>query len=345
MPFLIASQREIMPIVSYANAYEFEDIICEVGNAQRVDLIAKPGLLQRLNGRSSGPTSVPCDLFFAHVMSPAEMRMLEGQGAWRDHPKKAIWIEEFWPPMLQYKKFVNYLKNFDHIFTINQDTPKLIEEAAGRPCSVLIPGVDALGFCPWPNAPERGIDVFSMGRRRQDLHRMLFERAVSDNRFHYMFDTTGVTSFIDGHAPHRMKLASMIKRTRFFIADKAKLNLPDQTGGSEVFGPRFFEGAAAGAILAGVPPGSDLFSSYFHWPDAYLPLPEGADPFPILDSFAADKDRVDEARKANVLNMLEHHDWVYRWEMVLEKMDMPAPRGVSERKAKLNARAEMIRAM
>ncbi len=337
----IASLRGVLPRVPYASGYEFEDIIESFGDADVVPLSPRLSLIKRAASRQ---VKSDVDLFFTHIMDPSDLEIVKDQIP-RNVPHKAIWIEEFWPHALQNHKHLRMLQEFNHIFLGHQATVAPLEKLIGKPCTFLPFAVDALGFCPWPNPPARSIDFLSVGRRRDDLHSQLYEAACQDNDFYYVFDTTRRMPFNtpDGHKPHRMQLASQIKRTRFFLADRAKLDKPEQTDGSQVYGPRFFEGAAGGAILIGVPPDCDHFRADFDWDDAVLPLPVGADAREIMETFSADPERVTRARRNNVLGMLEKHDWAHRWRRVLDTLGLELPAGLGARLETLAERADLVR--
>jgi hypothetical protein len=212
-------------------------------------------------------------------------------------------------------------------------TPAPLSEIIDRPCSFLSPAVDTLRFCPFPNPPDRTIDVWAMGRRARATHDRLVEHARQNPKFMYLYDSVSGTHFYDGAAAHRELMASLLKRSRYFIADRAKANEPEQTKGQQVFGPRFFEGAAAGAILVGEPPESDLFNQYFDWTDAVVRLPYGSTEIvELLEALDRDPERVARARLANVVNSLRRHDWLYRWEQILQVAGLePAPAALARR--------------
>ncbi|MDJ0630917.1 MAG: glycosyltransferase [Rhodobacter sp.] len=341
MKVVIESLRKALPKVPYANGFEFEDIIASFGDTTIVPVERKSRLARRFSAWSGMPEG---DLYFTHIMSPADLAHLEGQSR-HDFARKAIWIEELWPYLIEDRRSLLSLKQFDHIFVAHKAAVDPIRTIVDRPCTFLPAAVDALSFCPWPDPPERSIDFLSIGRRREDLHKVLYAHACADNRFNYIFDTTGRAPFdaLDAHIPHRMQLAAAIKRTKFFLSDLAKLDKPEQTGGTQVFGPRFFEGAAGGAILIGTPPDCDIFRSYFYWPDAILSLPEGGDALALMDRFSANPERVDAARRSNVVGMLEAHDWSHRWETVLQAMELPLPEALHRRHQALTERAALVR--
>lgn len=360
---LMASRRLIEPKVSWASAYEFEDTVSaiddvELATVKPVD--AKPSRLEKkLFLRLQQTAGIAAhreprwdkigvqenyDLFFVRAMTPQKLDFLSAIDGWRKRCQTAVcWIEELWVNWLQYEKMLAPLRQFDHVFVGHVAAPDPLSQIIDRPCSFLAPAADALRFCPYPNAPARSIDMWAMGRRAPATHNRLLEHAKNNQDFMYFYDSAKWTYFVEGATEHRDLTASLLKRSRYFLADRAKADEPEQTKGQQVFGPRFFEGAAAGALLIGEPPDCRVFDEYFDWPDAVVSLPHGSTKIvDLIEELDADPDRINKARRANVNNALRRHDWVHRWETVLDTLGLPAMPGVTERKTELERRAAAI---
>jgi hypothetical protein len=347
---LVLSRRRLQPVVSRASAYEFEDTIARI---DFTDLVAPEQVqvrttrgLERLTrgiekvGRVRLAPSPPLrlerltkryDLGFALVLGPADLKFLASVQDWRTHCRTAVcWVEEFWLRLLQYEKMLLPLRQFDHVIVSCQGTVESLSKAIERPCTYSPPGVDTLRFCPYPDRVQRVIDVYSMGRRSPDTHRRLYERAQQGD-FFYLYDSATLTDFVEDTAQHRDLLASLIKRTRYFIANRAKANEPRHTVGQEEFGQRFFEGAAGGAVLIGDPPRSAAFQEYFGWHDSVIPMPYGSDKvLQLIEELDSQPQRLEAIRRRNMTECLRRHDWVYRWQSILELVGLsPAPQTVS----------------
>ena len=80
----------------------------------------------------------------------------------------------------------------------------------------------------------------------------------------------------DSFQDHRQQLAELVKRTRYFIANKAKVDAPVHRGTQEEIGLRSFEGAAGGAVLLGHTPETPSLEQLFDWPDAHIHVPFGS---------------------------------------------------------------------
>jgi hypothetical protein len=359
----MASHRLVEPNVSWASAYEFEDVVCAVDD---VDLVAvqavQPKLLRwednvlsrvrkrtgfdirRKPRRLEARVTERYDVFFIRVMTPLQLDILDSIEGWQENcAVKVCWVEELWTDWLKHTEWLRPLQQFDHVFVGHVPTPEPLSDLIDRPCSFLSPAVDALRFCPYPNPPTRSIDFYAMGRRSAVTHRSLLAYAKERGDFTYLYDSARPGNFVEGSAEHREMTATLIKRTRYFMADRAKANEPDQTKGAQVFGPRFFEGAAAGAILIGAPPKCETFDAYFDWPDAIVPLEyDSTQATALIDELDADASRVQRARRANVTNMLRRHDWAHRWETVLDRLDLDPRQALIDRKAALEGRAREV---
>src|SRR5262249_42846619 len=144
------------------------------------------------------------------------------------------------------------LKQFDYVMIGYSATLGAIGKLLGRECYYVPFGVDAMRFSPFPNAPSRCIDVYSIGRKWEGVHAAL-QNLASRREIFYAYDTSvqGGSLEIGCLRSHRDLLANMAKRSRFFVVAPAKMNAPAETSGQVEIGSRFYEGAASGAVMIG----------------------------------------------------------------------------------------------
>ncbi|HOJ32439.1 MAG TPA: glycosyltransferase [Candidatus Hydrogenedentes bacterium] len=358
----VLSQRSFRRELSRCCVYEFEDLIKELDSADIVVPETTPHrhgvtLFSRVFHHVSRkmhitmtPTPIVTaqkltssyDLLFVMVQDPTDLEFLRYIPNWRDKCRTAIcWVEELWKSSLKWHKFCGPLKWFDHVVLNCSQTVEPLKHLLGVTCWYLPPAVDALSFCPYPNSPQRCIDVYYMGRRSSIAHDVLYEAALKGEIF-YLFDTVKPEAAYD-YRQHRFLLAEWIKRTRYFIANRAKIDSPEQTENQHEVGFRFFEGAAGGAILVGDPPEIPEFSKLFNWPDAFFPVPyDSKEILNTLKSLDCQPERIAEARRNNVVNSLLRHDWVYRWNEILRLANLePLPSNL-ERQNQLRRIAETV---
>jgi hypothetical protein len=269
------------------------------------------------------------DLFLAVCQNHWDLPYINAIEGWRDRCKVAVcWIHEMWAAQLpRYKYWIHALRQFDHVFLSCRDSVAPLAKATGVPCSWLPGGVDAIRFNPFPNPPSRVVDVYSIGRRWEGIHRALLNAAGCKDLF-YFYDTfPGADMEPYDHQQHRDLIASVAKRSRCFMVAPAKMDTPGDTCGQVEIGARYYEGAAAGAVLIGLPPICDAYKEMFPWTDAVIPIqPDGSDVIEVLAKLRSDPERVLHISLTNATQSLARHDWIYRWMELLRVAGMdPAP--------------------
>ncbi len=352
---LLFSQRGLSPLISRCFSYELEDTIAAVDDVEliapgyRVSLgdlvyraVNKAGRRTRLlRGVNPAVTPLridrPYQLFFAVFQFANDLPTLNALKGWRDRCAQAIClIEELWTQDLgRFASQLAILREFDQVLTNCRSTVEPLAQAIGRPVHYLAPGVDALRFFPGQSPPDRPIDLYNMGRRDPCTHAALLSYSRERGLF-YLYDTLRGNLPVLDPAEHRALLAEKLKRTGFFIANKAKANEGGERGVQEEVGFRFFEGAAAGTVMIGDAPDVDSFQQNFDWPDAVVPLPYGSTEVAgLLDALIRDPERLQSIRVANIRNSLARHDWSYRWDQVLQWAGMGRPAALARRQARL----------
>ena len=142
---------------------------------------------------------------------------------------------------------------------------------------------------------------------------------------------------------HRTLYSNLIKRSCYFIANKAKFDSGNQIGSQQELGSRFFEGAAGGAVMIGIPPVCEAYTKHFDWSDAVIEVPDNTiDIAEMIVELNAQPERLQKIRKNNMINSLLRHDWVYRWEEILSKVELDITPEMLVRKTYLKNLAEMI---
>lgn len=329
--------------------YEFEDLIKDIDH---IELIAPKRLTwferryvwaQRVGRRLSYSLNpgVPVtdlnqdyDLFFSMCAFPTDLLYLNAIRDWRKRCRVAIcWIDEVLVNNIEKIKYFNKtISQFDHVLVSCTQGIEPVQKLIRGQCRFVLPGVDALLFCPCPEVPERFIDILSIGRRSEPLHAELI-KAFREKGLFYFYDTIsgygceyGLTTSEPSH--HRLLFANLVKRSRYFIVNPGKFDEPGVMDSEEIIGARYVEGAAAGALMLGKEPRNPEFRTLFSWPDAVIDIvSEGGEILKILTEEKNNATRWDAVRKNNVLDSLLHHDWVYRWEEIIKLAELePAPK-------------------
>jgi glycosyltransferase involved in cell wall biosynthesis len=366
---LLLSMRRLADLVAYSMAYEFEDVLSEVAGADRIEADDFPALQRsrrayKLTRYLSGsrplaqalaplPSNVPLqrdyELFLPIFNNTHELYALATIPGWRKRCRyAACFITEVWLHLLP-RYLLELLSDFDHIFLGVYHSVAEVGRITGRPCSYLPPAADVLRFTPAPQFPQRTIDVYNIGRRSPVTHRELM-RASQAREIFYCYDTVAAsgadqkqrTFRIQNASEHRQMLAGMLQRSRYYFANRARVNEPDYTQGRDEISARFYEGAAAGAVMIGEAPRLDCFAQQFDWPDAVIHVPfNSPDITSILARLDADPQRLALIRRSNMVNAALRHDWLYRIRTVFDTFGLPSTAAMRARQQRLQALASL----
>jgi hypothetical protein len=366
--------RRLNDLVAFCMQYEFEDVIAELTGADRVDAGNHEALefsrrAYRLARLATGsrrlarawappPSTVTLkrdyELFFPIFNYAHELYALATVPNWRQHCRvAACFINEFIgekPPRGERRVpdyLLELLMEFDHVFLGSRNSVEELSRKIGRPCSYLPLATDVLRFSPYPEMPSRSIDVCNIGRRSAVTHEALL-RLAREHRAFYYYDTVAAsgtgqkqrTFRVDDASAHRLLLASLLQRSRYFIANRSRANEPESMiGGDEISG-RFYEGAAAGTVMLGEPPATAEFKSQFDWSDAVIRVAfDSPDVGEMLVELDRDPQRLARIRRDNVYNAALRHDWVHRLRTVFETVGIPPTEAMLEREKRLRALA------
>jgi hypothetical protein len=354
---LLFSRRNAARMLPFRCAHsEFEDVISEVDSveftAPRVDhttpryqyakmlayhtpLVLNPGVERK-------SLDSDYDLFFAICGDPSDLLAISTLGNWRSRCKKAVCvIDELWVrQMPAYDNFLKMLRQFDLVCLYYCQSVEPLNKIIGNKCIYLPPAVDTIRFCPYPDLPERVVDIYSIGRRSAITHEALMQLAARENLF-YVYDSTSADRVFDP-IQHRELYARTLKRSRYFIVNPGLIDRPDVRGNQIEIGYRYFDGIAAGAINIGERPTNDVFPQLFDWDDSVIHFPYNSTHFEeLVQDLENDPEREAWIRCTNVQHALLRHDFVYRWETILKAINLEALPALAERKARLHELAEL----
>jgi Glycosyl transferases group 1 len=361
---LLFSQRRIADLVAYCLAYEFEDTFAAITDAVRIDATDLASLefsrraykLVRLASGSSrlARQLAPCphnkvllerdfELFFPVFSHTYELYSLATIPNWRQRCRKAAcFIIEVWSDALP-EYLLELLSAFDHVFIGHYHPVKDIARMTGRPCSYLPIAVDVLGFAPASCDQPRPIEICNIGRRSQVTHEALLDDAERRESFYY-YDTVAAsgadlkhrTFRVDSPHEHRRMLATLLKNSRYYIANRSYVNQPEFTAGRDEISARFYEGAAAGTVMIGEAPRTEEFKRQFDWPDSVIHLPyDSPDIGHILADLNGDPERLRKVRRNNVREAAQRHDWLHRIQVVFDTLGLTPTEKMLDRAKRL----------
>ena len=217
-----------------------------------------------------------------------------------------------------------------------------MQDLIKRPCFYVPPGIDTIKFCPYPNPPLRSIDIYSIGRRSQITHKALL-KMVEQRKIFYVYDTM---LEMDTTRPveHRSLIANMAKRSRYFLVNPAKVDRRFETGGQNEIGFRYFEGAAAGTVMIGEHPKTEVFEEHFGWLNSVIRMPfDSPDIADILVELDSQPEWIAKVRKKNIVQSLLRHDWAYRWNSILKIAGLKPGNALKDRLEYLKKLSEDIK--
>jgi spore maturation protein CgeB len=339
--------------------YEAQDVLTSIDDVDLIEVRPKPGfpsrerLLRRLVFHDATRTMVfrnpglhdvvlrqDYELFVAVCQNHWDFLYINAIRGWKDRCRTSVcWLDEVWLSDLHsIRHWLPALARFDHVFIGCAGSVPAVSEIVGRACGWLPGAVDMLRFTPYPDPPERVVDVYSIGRRWPGIHEALVRASAGKGLF-YLHDTLASMAMMEATSPvqHRNLFASVAKRSRYFMVAPAKMDLPEETLGQVELGYRYFEGAAAGAVMIGQAADCPAFARVFPWPDVVVPIrPDGSDVLDVVAALDADPERRARIGRRNAAQALTRHDWVHRWHEILAAAGLePSPR--------MTARARQLR--
>jgi Glycosyl transferases group 1 len=362
---LLLSQRGIADLAAYCLAYEFEDTLTTVTDAQRIDVTdfqalefsrrayklarlatGSPWLARQLAPYPRNKVVLERDfeLFFPVFSHTYELYSLATIPNWRQRCRKAAcFINEVWLDMLP-EYLLELLSTFDHVFIGNHHSVQEVARMTGRPCTYLPVAVDVVRFAPDLRDQLRPIEVCNVGRRSPVTHQALLDDAGRRHCFYY-YDTVAAsgsglkdrTFRVDSPHEHRGMLATLLKHSRYYIANRSYVNRPEFTAARDVIGARFYEGAAAGAVMIGEAPRTKEFKQQFDWPGALIDVPfDSPDIARIFADLNSDPDRLRAIRRSNVREAALRHDWLHRIQVVFDTLGLPSTEKMRARAKRLD---------
>ena len=371
---LLLSQRRIADLVAYCLAYEFEDTFAAVTGAQRIDATGlsslefsrrayklsrlasgSPELARRLSPRPRSTVRLESDfdLFFPMFSHTQELYALATIPNWRQRCRKAAcFITEVRSDLLP-EYLLELLSDFDHIFLGFRNNVKDVARITGRPCTYLPLAVDVPRFAPASLDQPRPIEVCNIGRRSAVTHRALLDEAERQQCFYY-YDTVaasgedlkGRTFRVDSPHEHRRMLATILKHSRYYIANRSNINRPELTSDGDEISARFYEGAAAGTVMIGEPPRTEEFKLQFDWPDAVIHVRfDSPDIGRVLADLNGDPERLRAVRRNNVREAALRHDWLHRMQVVFDALGLAPTEAMRARARRLDQIASQMDAM
>jgi hypothetical protein len=359
----VPTMRSISREVFQGGFYEAQDVLAETDNVDLIDLqtgrgfrfrdrwqrrLLFRGVSQNLAYVNPGLQRVRLaqdyDLFIAVCNNSWDLMYVNAIDGWQDRCKTSVcWLDEIWAADIPAcRDLLRSLGRFDHVFLNTLGTVDPLSNFLNRQCHALPVGTDTIRFSPFPNPPDRSIDVYSIGRRWEGIHQALL-RAVSEGGLFYIYDSYQATAKMEpiDSKEHRDLFANVAKRSKYFIVSPAKMNRIEETRGQVEIGYRYFEGAAAGTVMIGQLPDCETFRELFPWPDAVVEIrPDGSDTLHVLADLDSNPERARAISRRNAAESLLRHDWIHRWMRIFQLCGIEPSPGMTARVEHLESMAD-----
>jgi hypothetical protein len=285
------------------------------------------------------------DVCFFMCQFLRELHNIDRVQNWRKRSRRAVaFILESWSSTLpQMRAQLRLLDRFDHVFVLNADSIPAMQRHTRTPISFLPTGADCLAGTPSQMPALRPVDVLCFGRRVPAVHDRMLALARERGWF-YLFDIWSGIQAADW-AQARAANADMVRRSRYCIAWDPSMESTRGAliGSDRALTTRYFEAAAGGAIILGSRTPGKVFDDSFDWPDAVVEIArDGSDLEARIDALEADPVRSAAIRRTGMVQSLRRHDWAYRWDRVLDTLDLRRTAAHDQRVARLHERARML---
>jgi hypothetical protein len=356
--------RSISREVFQGSHYEAQDVLAETSDLDLIDLQTGRAFrfrdrwqrrllfrgVSRMASLNPGLQTVRLsreyDLFIVFCNNAWDLLYINALQGWQDRCKtSACWIGEMWVADIPAcRDLLRGLRKFDHVFLNSQGTVGPLSDFLSRQCHLLAGATDTTLFSPFPNRPDRPIDVYSVGRRWEGVHDALLRGAARGDLF-YIYDSCREMARMQpfDYKQHRSLFANMAKRSKYFLVAPGKMNRPEETRGQVEVGFRYFEAAAAGAVMIGQAADCAAFREFFPWPDAVIEIePDGSDTLDVLADLEADPARVAAMSQRNAVEALLRHDWIHRWKRIFQVAGVEPSPGMLTREKHLQSLAAAL---
>jgi hypothetical protein len=342
--------RNISREVFQAGFYEAQDVLAETDRVNLIDLQAgrafrfwdrwQRRLLFRHASQSLAYVNPGLRRVIATCNNARDLMYVNAIDGWQERCKTSVcWLDEIWTADIPVcRELLRALRRFDHVFLNTLGTVGPLSDFLGHQCHPLPAATDTIRFSPLPNAVDVNRAVGWVG-----VHKAL--RAASEDGLFYVYDSYQAMAKMEpiDFKEHRDLYANMAKRSRYFMVSPAKMNPPEETRGQVEIGFRYFEGAAAGAVLIGQVPDCEPFRELFPWPDSVIQMrPDGSDTLDVLADLNSNPGRVRAISRRNAAESLLRHDWIHRWKTVFRHAGVEPRQGMTAREEHLKGLANAV---
>jgi len=242
-----------------------------------------------------------------------------------------VWIFEMWPSSVTHKLALAPFHLADLVLVgPSAEAATELDDLVAPAVHFMPAGIDVATFGEFDLDADRPIDLMNIGRREASFHELFLDRArAKHNR--YLFDTT-TAGLLRDPREHRWLLAQHYQTTKIAMTSAAKFD-DGGSGDSSIRAVpnRLFEALAAGTVMVGAPPPSELNQAAQVGELVVRELPSNISAAVDFVERLASSD-LDEERRHHAELARRHHDWSERWLRVFDLAGQEAPEGLQLRR-------------
>jgi hypothetical protein len=231
-----------------------------------------------------------------------------------------LWIvDSFWTDTaLKWRRTIG--KNFDFVVYMQSFDDEFYKGLFGERAIRLDWGADVLGL--GTDHAERSIDLLRVGRQPASWDDDSETEQACDARHLRFSGRPAMTA--DADAMSSILASQYYSKTKFLVAHSNLAEAAYYTHPTKAYiTARWTDALACGAVVAGVPPESDLH--LLDWPEALLRLPN-LDRDQGLDLIAeAVRSWTPDIARRNHLGALRRLDWRWRFQTLARALDLTLP--------------------
>jgi hypothetical protein len=325
---LIPTRRSWYRIVSAGAIYDLEEAFRAEAD---VDLLELPPYTPRLRARElrhrriARPVQPPrggYDLCFFPIFEPSEVAGLKYVAGLERCRRVIVYVFDSWLGRLGRRP--GRARLWERVDEVIVSFPWAVDayaRATGKPVRYLPQAIDPQRFR--PDLAERPIDVLSLGRRVEAVHRGLKEIAQRNDLWYHFSDTRSASA-IDLGDSQRL-VGELSRRARVQVCWPVEVTHRQEprrgyrAGDPSPITARWFEAAASASVVVGAKPTDAEFDRLFPY-DGFVreldPQPGAALEPAVLDAVRSCAD--DDERLALAEHVRAHHSWAARCRAVLD---------------------------
>lgn len=329
----VLSERASCDHVSWGTSYELEEIFVKSCGASilapkrwsihpKLDIGLRkliPNRYHRLpTPEGKGGTLISI------CMGPPSLRMFDAIPDWRNRfDRVAAYVVDVYPGAEE-RLPRSICDKLDALFISYEQMVPVVQGCVSCPVHLVLQAADVLGQ--GAAGGPRQFDFSAYGRQPGGLVSSLAKRVNRQGSKAILFHSTFTFPFVTDWESDRALFWQMLRRTRISICYPFSLTHPQTYRGVDPLTARWFEGLAAGCVLAGKKPTCPEAPRLVNWEESLVTLPDDEnEAIDELLKLTSDLDRCESISRLNFRAAAASHDWRFRIAEMLTRLSLPIP--------------------